>query len=367
MPVHEHDKIYIDGAWVPSQGSGTIDVYDSSNGEVFGRIPDGNAADVDAAVKAARAAFPEWAAKSPEERGKFCSRIAEGLGARMDEIATVVTREAGHAEVAEPHGAGGPADQLLQHRRRAGRELRVRDDARHQPRGEGARGRRRLHHAVELPAPPDRRQGGLRHGGGLHRRPEAERGGPARRVHPRRGDRRRRPARWRVQPRHRHRRRGRRSHLAAPRRRHGVLHRLHPRRQGRGRGGVRVPQAGRPRAGWQVRQHPPRRPRRRRLRERRARRRGQGLPQLRADLHRAHPHARAGRQARRRGADRRRRGGDEVPAEGSLRRLRHARTAVEPGPGRPRQRLHPEGHRRGRQARRSVAPASPRAWRTATS
>jgi acyl-CoA reductase-like NAD-dependent aldehyde dehydrogenase len=95
MPVQEHDKIYIDGAWVPSQGSGTIDVFDSTNGEVFGRIPNGNAADVDAAAKAARAAFPEWSAKSPEERAKFCTRIAEGLGGRMDEIATIVTREAG--------------------------------------------------------------------------------------------------------------------------------------------------------------------------------------------------------------------------------------------------------------------------------
>jgi acyl-CoA reductase-like NAD-dependent aldehyde dehydrogenase len=93
--VQEHDKIYIDGAWVPSQGSGTIDVFDSTNGEVFGRIPAGNAADVDAAAKAAKAAFPEWSAKSPEERAKFCTRIAEGLGGRMDEIATIVTREAG--------------------------------------------------------------------------------------------------------------------------------------------------------------------------------------------------------------------------------------------------------------------------------
>ncbi|MFL6205046.1 MAG: aldehyde dehydrogenase family protein [Acidimicrobiales bacterium] len=93
--MQEHDKIYIDGAWVPSQGSGTIDVFDSTNGEVFGRIPAGNAADVDTAAKAARAAFAEWSAKSPEERAKFCTRIAEGLGARMDEIATVVTREAG--------------------------------------------------------------------------------------------------------------------------------------------------------------------------------------------------------------------------------------------------------------------------------
>jgi acyl-CoA reductase-like NAD-dependent aldehyde dehydrogenase len=93
--VIEHDKIYIDGAWVPSQGSGTIDVYDSTNGEVFGRIPEGNAADVDAAAKAAHAAFPEWSSKSPEERAKFCTRIAEGLSGRMDEIATIVTREAG--------------------------------------------------------------------------------------------------------------------------------------------------------------------------------------------------------------------------------------------------------------------------------
>jgi acyl-CoA reductase-like NAD-dependent aldehyde dehydrogenase len=93
--VQEHDKIYIDGAWVPSAGTGSIDVYDSTNGEVFGRIPNGNAADVDAAAKAARAAFADWSAKSPEERAKYCTRIAEGLGARMDEIATVVTREAG--------------------------------------------------------------------------------------------------------------------------------------------------------------------------------------------------------------------------------------------------------------------------------
>src|SRR3546814_20738255 len=49
----------------------------------------------DLAAKAAAAAFPAWAATSPEERGKFCSRIAGGLGARMDEIGTLVTREAG--------------------------------------------------------------------------------------------------------------------------------------------------------------------------------------------------------------------------------------------------------------------------------
>jgi aldehyde dehydrogenase (NAD+) len=89
------DKIYVDGSWIPSTGSGTIDVYDSTNGEVIGAIPEGTADDVDKAAKAAKAAFDGWASKTPEERAKFCTRISEGLMARMDEIATIVTREAG--------------------------------------------------------------------------------------------------------------------------------------------------------------------------------------------------------------------------------------------------------------------------------
>jgi acyl-CoA reductase-like NAD-dependent aldehyde dehydrogenase len=93
--VTTHDKIYIDGAWVPSTGTGTIDVYDSTDGSVIAQIPDGTAEDVDKAAKAAGAAFADWSARDGEERGKFMSRIAEGLGGRMDEIATIVTREAG--------------------------------------------------------------------------------------------------------------------------------------------------------------------------------------------------------------------------------------------------------------------------------
>jgi aldehyde dehydrogenase (NAD+) len=93
--VQVHDKLYIDGAWVPSAGSDTIDVHDSTNGEVIAQVPAGTADDVDAAAKAACAAFESWSQTTPEERAKYCTRIAEGLGARMDEIATVVTREAG--------------------------------------------------------------------------------------------------------------------------------------------------------------------------------------------------------------------------------------------------------------------------------
>ena len=60
-----------------------------------GHRPGGDGRDVDRAVVAARQAFPAWAKTSVEERAKFCSRIADGLQARMDEIATLVSQEVG--------------------------------------------------------------------------------------------------------------------------------------------------------------------------------------------------------------------------------------------------------------------------------
>ena len=53
----ERDAIYIDGAWVPSGGTGTIDVINAATEEVMGRDPRGHAADVDRAVAAARPPF----------------------------------------------------------------------------------------------------------------------------------------------------------------------------------------------------------------------------------------------------------------------------------------------------------------------
>ena len=109
--------------------------------------------------------------------------------------------------------------------------LPVRGADRQLARRAGADRRRRRHHAVELPAPPDRRQGRPGARRGLHRRPQAQRGRPAERLHPGRDHRRGRPARRRVQPRHRRRPGRRRGHRRPPRRRHGQLHRLHPGRQ----------------------------------------------------------------------------------------------------------------------------------------
>ncbi len=90
-----YDKIYVDGAWVSPHGQGQLDVVDSTTEEVMASVPASDATDVDRAVKAARAAFDGWAATTPEERAKFLTRINEGLAARMDELANIVSHEVG--------------------------------------------------------------------------------------------------------------------------------------------------------------------------------------------------------------------------------------------------------------------------------
>ena len=93
--MHDHDKIYIDGAWVPSEGTGTIDVINATTEEVMGRIPEGTAADVDTAVAAAKRAFETWSTQPVDERLKYVQRLAEELNARNEEIATVISGEVG--------------------------------------------------------------------------------------------------------------------------------------------------------------------------------------------------------------------------------------------------------------------------------
>jgi aldehyde dehydrogenase (NAD+) len=96
--MHQFDQLYIDGTWVAATGTGTIDVIDSVTEQVMGRIPEGTADDVDRAARAARGAFDSWSSTTAEERGKYLGRIGEALGARMDEVATVISRETGMAK-----------------------------------------------------------------------------------------------------------------------------------------------------------------------------------------------------------------------------------------------------------------------------
>jgi aldehyde dehydrogenase (NAD+) len=89
------DKFYIDGRWSKPAGSKTIDVHNPSTGEAIARVPEGTAADVDAAVAAARRAFGGWSDTPASKRAEYLTKIHEGLKARADEIAKTITAEVG--------------------------------------------------------------------------------------------------------------------------------------------------------------------------------------------------------------------------------------------------------------------------------
>ncbi|MFS8203830.1 aldehyde dehydrogenase family protein [Streptomyces sp. CWNU-52B] len=90
-----HDGMYIDGAWRPAAGEDTIAVVNPADEQVIALVPAGTIEDVDAAVRAARAAFPAWAATPPADRAARIGALRDVLVARKDEIAGTVTAELG--------------------------------------------------------------------------------------------------------------------------------------------------------------------------------------------------------------------------------------------------------------------------------
>ena len=87
-------QLYIDGEW--RDGSkGTFSVEDPATGETLVDVADASEDDAKAALDAAAAAGPEWAAYPPRERGEILRRAFEKIIAREDELALLMTLEMG--------------------------------------------------------------------------------------------------------------------------------------------------------------------------------------------------------------------------------------------------------------------------------
>jgi aldehyde dehydrogenase (NAD+) len=93
--VIERDRIFINGIWVPSTGTGVLEVVNPATEQVVVTIPDGTPEDVDAAAQAAAGAFPAWSRTTVEERVEFLHRLAELTEKRSDEITRAVVSEIG--------------------------------------------------------------------------------------------------------------------------------------------------------------------------------------------------------------------------------------------------------------------------------
>ena len=93
--MEQRTQFYIDGQWVTPAGQGSIEVFSPTDGALLATVPQGNAADADKAVMAARRAFDAWSVTPAAERAAYLKKIQEGLKARADEIARTITLEMG--------------------------------------------------------------------------------------------------------------------------------------------------------------------------------------------------------------------------------------------------------------------------------
>jgi len=86
---------FIDGAFVPPIAGRRLDNVEPATGKVYGTVPDSDAEDVEAAVRAAERAFPAWARLPAEERARFLLALADRIDAAREELARAESVDTG--------------------------------------------------------------------------------------------------------------------------------------------------------------------------------------------------------------------------------------------------------------------------------
>lgn len=88
-------RLFVAGEWREAAGGRRAEVRDPSSGTLVGTMAEGGEPEARAAVDAAAAAFPSWAALAGAERARYLKRIAERILAQREQIAETMTREQG--------------------------------------------------------------------------------------------------------------------------------------------------------------------------------------------------------------------------------------------------------------------------------
>jgi aminomuconate-semialdehyde/2-hydroxymuconate-6-semialdehyde dehydrogenase len=91
----QHLRNYIGGRFCPPAQGRYLDVVEPATGRAYAQLPDSDAADVEAAVQAAQAAFPAWAGLPHQERSAWLVRLAEAIRQRLPELAAAESKDNG--------------------------------------------------------------------------------------------------------------------------------------------------------------------------------------------------------------------------------------------------------------------------------
>ena len=99
--------MFIGGKWVCSASGQTFDTVNPATGDTICRVAEGDAADIDLAVKAARKAYESgpWSKMNASGRGRLLNKLADAIEANADELASLETLDNG-----KPIGESSTAD-----------------------------------------------------------------------------------------------------------------------------------------------------------------------------------------------------------------------------------------------------------------
>ena len=94
-PTLLRQQCYVDGQWLDARSGGTKPVTNPATGAVLGTVPYMGADETRAAIDAAAAAFPAWAARTAKDRSTLLRRWHDLMLANADDLATLMTAEQG--------------------------------------------------------------------------------------------------------------------------------------------------------------------------------------------------------------------------------------------------------------------------------
>ena len=90
-PTLLRQQCYVDGQWIDAQGGGTVKVTNPANGDLLGTVPSLGVDETRAAIEAASAAFPTWAARTAKDRANVLRRWHDLMMQNADDLEAFFT------------------------------------------------------------------------------------------------------------------------------------------------------------------------------------------------------------------------------------------------------------------------------------
>jgi succinate-semialdehyde dehydrogenase/glutarate-semialdehyde dehydrogenase len=94
-PTLLRQQCYVDGRWIDAASGETVKVANPATGETLGTVPNLGQAETRAAIEAAHAAFPAWAARTAKDRANLLRRWHDLMMENVDDLGTLMTAEQG--------------------------------------------------------------------------------------------------------------------------------------------------------------------------------------------------------------------------------------------------------------------------------